>query len=173
MISPFEPLSEVPLKWLTYKIVFLLALSSGERKDEINVCIHSSISSRRNCSEVTLSPLPTFLAKNQLPSEGRDSIEPVVIPALTTILDNLLKTELIKDRLICPVRALRIYLEKTKSLRKGKAFLFVSLREGYSKDTSRITISLWISQTIHTSYQLADMVDQQVAILKWQFRIKV
>ena len=28
---PFEPLSEAPLKWLTYKTVFLLALASGKR----------------------------------------------------------------------------------------------------------------------------------------------
>ena len=47
-------------------------------------------------------------------------------------------------------------------MRKGKALLFVSLREGYSKDISRITISQWIKHTIHTRYQSSDMTDQQV-----------
>ena len=45
---PFEPLSEAPLKWLTYKTVFLLALASGKRRSEIHAWTHSSISSRRN-----------------------------------------------------------------------------------------------------------------------------
>ena len=61
---PFEPLSEAPLKWLTYKTVFLLALASGKRRSEIHAWTHSSVSSRRNWSEVTVSPSPAFLAKN-------------------------------------------------------------------------------------------------------------
>ena len=155
---PFEPLSEAPLKWLTYKTVFLLALASGKRRSEIHAWTHSSVSSRRNWSEVTVSPSPAFLAKNQLASDGPDSIKPVVIPALTTMLDS----SLVEDKSLCPVRALKVYLDKTKSMRKGKALLFVSLREGYSKDISRITISQWIKHTIHTCYQSSDMTDQQV-----------
>ena len=156
--SPFEPLSEAPLKWLTYKTVFLLALASGKRRSEIHAWTHSSVSSRRNWSEVTVSPSPAFLAKNQLASDGPDSIKPVVIPALTTMLDS----SLVEDKSLCPVRALKVYLDKTKSVRKGKALLFVSLREDYSKDITRITISQWIKQTIHTCYQSSDMTDQQV-----------
>ena len=155
---PFKPLSEAPLKWLTYKTVFLLALASGKRRSEIHAWTHSSVSSRRNWSEVTVAPSPAFLAKNQLASDGPDSIKPVVIPALTTMLDS----SLMEDKSLCPVRALKVYLDKTKSMRKGKALLFVSLREGYSKDISRITISQWIKHTIHTCYQSSDMTDQQV-----------
>ena len=51
----FEPSSEAPLKWLTYKTVFLLALTSGKRRSEIHAWTHSSVSSRRNWSEVTFS----------------------------------------------------------------------------------------------------------------------
>ena len=152
----FEPLSEAPLKWLTYKTVFLLALASGKRRSEIHAWTHSSVSSRRNWSEVTVSP--AFLAKNQLASDGPDSIKPVVIPALTTMLDS----SLVEDKSLCPVRALKVYLQKTKSMRKGKALLFVSLREGYSKDITRITISQWIKHTIQTCYQSSDTADQQV-----------
>ena len=155
---PFEPLSEAPLKWLTYKTVFLLALASGKRRSEIHAWTHSSVSSRRNWSEVTVSPSPAFLAKNQLASDGPDSIKPVVIPALTIMLDS----SLVEDKSLCPVRALKVYLEKTKSMRKGKALLFVSLREGYSKDITRITISQWIKHTIQTCYQSSDTADQQV-----------
>ena len=55
-----------------------------------------------------------------------------------------------------------MYLDKTKSMRKGKALLFVSFRESYSKDITRTTISQWIKQTIHTCYQFSDVTDQQV-----------
>ena len=64
----------------------------------------------------------------------------------------MLDSSLVEDKSLCPVRALKVYLDKTKSMRKGKALLFVSLREGYSKDITRITISQWIKQTIHTCY---------------------
>ena len=110
---PFEPLSEAPFKWLTYKTVLLLALASGKRRSEIHSWTHSSVSSRRNWSEVTVSP-PAFLAKNQLASDGPDSIKPVVIPALTTMLDS----SLVENKSLCPVRALKVYLDKTKSMRK-------------------------------------------------------
>ena len=132
--------------------VFLLALASGKRTSEMHAW-----TSRRNWSEVTVSP-PAFLAKNQWALDGPDSIKPVVIPALTTMLDS----SLVGDKSLCPVRALKVYLDKTKSMRKGKALLFVSLREGYSKNITRITISQWIKQTIHTCYQFSDMTDQQV-----------
>ena len=154
---PFEPLSEAPLKWLTYKTVSLLALASGKRS-EIHAWTPSSVSSRRNWSEATVSPSPAFLAKNQLASDGPDSIKPVVIQALTTMLDS----SLVEDKSLCPVRAFKVYLDRTKSMREGKALLFVSLREGYSKDITGITISQWIKQTIHTCYQSSDMTDQQV-----------
>ena len=137
---------------------FPAGFSLRKRRSEIHAWTRSSDSSRRNWSEVTVSPSPAFLAKNQLASDGPDSIKPVVIPALTTMLDS----SLAEDKSLCPVRALKVYLDKTKSMRKGKALLFVSPREGYSKDISRITISQWIKHTIHTCYQSSDMTDQQV-----------
>ena len=43
---------------------------------------------------------------------------PVVIPALAPMLDKSLQ----EDKTLCPVRALRYYLDRTKDLRKGKDF---------------------------------------------------
>ena len=48
-----------------------------------------------------------FIAKNQLAREGSQSVSPVTIPALTTIVDRRFK----EDRTLCPVRALRYYLD--------------------------------------------------------------
>ena len=160
--APFEPLQEASMKWLTYKTVFLLSLASGKRRSEIHAWTHSSVSSRRDWSQVTLAPSPNFLAKNQLASEGPESIKPVIIPALSNILDH----SLVEDMSLCPVRALRIYLDRTKTLRKDKHLLFLSLREGYTRDISRVTISQWLKQTILFCYEHSDQEDRQVSQVK-------
>ena len=51
----------------------------------------------------------THPALYQLAKEGPDSVAPVVIPALAPSLDRSLKG----DRSLCPVRALRYYLDRT------------------------------------------------------------
>ena len=59
-----------------------------------------------------------FLAKNQLPSRAPDSI---TIPKLSNFCrksDNF-------NRMLCLVRAVKIYLNKTKSLRKHRKRLFI------------------------------------------------
>ena len=56
---------------------------------------------------VALFPSSDFIAKNQLAREGSQSVSPVTIPALTTIVDRQFK----EDRTLCPVRALRYYLD--------------------------------------------------------------
>ena len=148
---PFEPLAKADLKILTFKTVFLLALASGKRRSEIHAWTFDSFSRKRDWSEVTFLPSTAFIAKNQLAS-GPLAIQPVVIPALKPTLD----PSLVQDKSLCPVRSLRYYLDKTKDLRKGKNLLFVAIKEGYSKDISKATISSWIKQSIILAYQKSD-----------------
>ena len=105
----FEPLREASLKHLTFKTVFLLALGSGKRRSEIHAWQHKNIRHQSDWSKVSLFPSPSFLSKNQLAREGPESVAPVVIPALAPTLDRSLKS----DRSLCPVRALRYYLDRT------------------------------------------------------------
>ena len=60
---------------------------------------------------------------------GSFDFQPVVIPALKPSLDYAL----VPDKFLCPVRALRGYLDKSKDLRKGRKILFVAIKKGYSK----------------------------------------
>ena len=101
--APFEPIKEVSLKHLTFKAVFLLALGSGKRRSEIHAWQNKNIRHQSDWSKVSLYPSPSFLSKNQLAKEGPDSVAPVVIPVLAPTL----------DRSLCPVRALRYYLDRT------------------------------------------------------------
>ena len=93
---------------------------------------------------MSLYPSPSFLSKNQLAKEGPESVAPVVIPALAPTLDTFLKS----DRSLCPVRALRYYLDRTSDLRQNKELVFVSFKKGFDKDISPATISSWIKQTV-------------------------
>ena len=150
--APFEPLKEASLKHLTFKTVFLLALGSGKRRSEIHAWQHKNIRHQSDWSKVSLFPSPSFLSKNQLAKEGPGSVAPVVIPALAPTLDRSLKS----DRSLCPVRALRYYLDRTSDIRQDKQLVFVSFKKGFDKDISPATISSWIKQTVILCYELSD-----------------
>ena len=150
--APFEPLREASLKHMTFKTVFLLALGSGKRRSEIHAWQHKNIRHQSDWSKVSLFPSPSFLSKNQLAKEGPESVAPVVIPALAPTLDKSLKS----DRSLCPVRALRYYLDRTSDLRQHKELVFVSFKKGFDKDISPATISSWIKQTVILCYELSD-----------------
>ena len=150
--APFEPLKEASLKHLTFKTVFLLALGSGKRRSEIHAWLHKNIRHQADWSKVSLHPSPSFLSKNQLATEGPDSVAPVVIPALAPTLDKSLKG----DRSLCPVRALCYYLDRTSDLRQSKELVFVSFKKGFDKDISPATVSSWIKQTVILCYELSD-----------------
>ena len=74
-----SPIKEAYLKHLTFKTVFLLALDPGKKSD-----------TRQTSQGVSL-PL-TQLSFNKSPGQkGSRLYAPVVIPALTQLLDKLLK----------------------------------------------------------------------------------
>ena len=111
--ATFEPMKDTDLKHLTLKTAFLLALASGKRRSEIHAWVANKVSNLGQWEKVALFPCSDFIAKNQLAREGSQSVSPVTIPALTTIVDRQFK----EDRTLCPVRALRYYLDRTKDLR--------------------------------------------------------
>ena len=85
--APFEPMKDTDLKHLTLKTAFLLALASGKRRSEIHAWVAHKVSNLGQWEEVALFPSSDFIAKNLLAREGSQSVSPVTIPALTTIVD--------------------------------------------------------------------------------------
>ena len=85
--APFEPMKDTDLKHLTLKTAFLLALASGKRRSEIHAWVANKVSNLGQWEKVALFPSSDFIAKNQLAREGSQSVSPVTIPALTTIVD--------------------------------------------------------------------------------------
>ena len=125
---------------LTFKTFFLLALGSGKRRSEIHVWQNRNIRHQSNWSKVSLYPSPSFLSQESGGQRGsRQCVAPGVITALAPTLDRSLKS----DRSLCPVRALRYYVDRTSDLRQNKV-VFVSFTKGFDKDISPATISSWI-----------------------------
>ena len=126
-------------------------LASGRRGSEVHALSgHSSdIAFERNGS-VSLQFLPEFLAKNQSPG----SLSPVIIiPALTSILcdDD-------EDRFLCPVRALKQYLKRTRPFRgESHRRLFISYNPEYNSDISLQSLSRWIMEVIKSAYVDTDI----------------
>ena len=150
--APFEPMKDSDLKHLTLKTAFLLALASGKRRSEIHAWVANKVANLGQWEKVALFPSSDFIAKNQLAREGSQSVSPVTIPALTTIVDRQFK----EDRTLCPVRALRFYLDRTKDLRGSRSLLFISFKKGHTPDIRPATLSSWLKQTILLCYKQAD-----------------
>ena len=81
-------------------------------------------------------------------------MSPVTIPALTTI------------SILCPVRALRYYLDRTKDLRGSQSLLFISFKKGHTSDIRPATLSSWFKQTILLCYKQADQQSLDLAHVK-------
>ena len=146
MKHPYEPMAHCDLKRLTLKTVFLLAVATAQRRSELHaLSLKKVLFSEAGAS---LGTMPNFMAKNQRQST---TSPPVVIPSLSRTVSGDLP-----DRTLCPVRALKFYIDRTKSpsFRQGRERLFVSYKEGHTGDIAAATISRWIVETIRTSYCL-------------------
>jgi hypothetical protein len=132
-------MNRASLKYITLKTVFLVALVTAQRtRSELHALSFEKISFNKERGEVQLPSVPGFLAKNQVPNTSR---RPVIIPSLSATVDKTFP-----DRTFCPVRALKFYIDRTRSptVRRGRQRLFLSCTEGYSKEIAPATISRWI-----------------------------
>ena len=149
--DPFEPLDKAEIKYLTYKTVFLLALATGKRRGEIHAMRRDTVQRQEHWQSVTIFPDASFVAKTQIGCQGGQALQGVTIQSLK----DFLSTGMEEDAKLCPVRALRIYLERTDKYRSGRTRLFLSLQKGRRKDISKATISWWLKSTIILCYEQA------------------
>ena len=124
--SPFEPMKDTDLKHLTLNTAFLLVLASGKHRSEIHAWVANKVSNLGQWEKVALFSSSDFIAKNQIAREGSQSVSPVSVPALTTIVDRQFK----EDRTLCPVQALR-----------SPPPLFISFKKGHTSDIRPATVA--------------------------------
>ena len=143
--APFEPLDKASLFYLSVKTVFLVTLAMARRVSEVHAFSIDSDHLRFSNLDgsLILRTQVGFLAKDQLPSRAPDSI---TIPKLSNFCrksDNF-------NRMLCPVRAVKIYLNKTKSLRKHRKRLFIPIQG--DQDLAKSTLSGWVRYAIRHAY---------------------
>ena len=146
--APFEPLETVDIKFLTMKTVFLISLASGRRCSDLRAMSFSRLKWRRSDGAAILNLLLDYLPKNLRSTDDPSTMAPIVIPSLAEYAGPDLPEEILN----CPVRALKIYLNRTKDLRGHKQLLFVAT-VNLEREISVSTISGWISSCISLSYK--------------------
>ena len=143
--EPFEPLNKASLKHLSMKTAFLLTMATAKRISEIHAFAIDEQHLRFSSVDgsLTLRTQPGFLAKNQLPSKAPDSVK---VPRLS----NFCRSNDFNLKL-CPIRAIKIYLKRTKSIRGSRNRLFIPTKGDH--DINKSTISTWIKRTIQMAYK--------------------
>ena len=150
MKPPHEPMMEATMADITRKTAFLLTLATAKRNSEV-WAFNADIKFGQNYSNATLSFLPMFMAKTMVPGRPETYYAPVTIPALAPTLGRDMS-----DRFLCPVRALRIYLDKKHNgndpSNKYKRLLRAH-DPSHKKDISKSTVSGWVKSLIIEAYR--------------------
>lgn len=142
--APFEPIFTADLKWVTLKTVFLIALASAKRVSELQG-LSGDVSHAEDWSSISLTFAVDFLAKTEVPSTYLDQDRSFSLPALSSVASDA------EDLKLCPVRALRAYLVRTRNRRPPNSRLFLPL-SGDRPAVSKNTISFWIRTVIKRAY---------------------
>ena len=132
---PFEPLSSCSLRDLSRKVLFLVSLATARRVGELHA-VPSSVSFLGG--DIFLSYLPEFRAKSE------SAVNPLSRYFRVRSLRDFVG-DLPDKLLLCPVRALQIYLNRTSSLPPRLQSLFVSPCSP-SCPLSRNALSFFLSQ---------------------------
>ena len=127
--------------------LFLLALASAKRIGELHALSYR-VSHTRDWGEVSFAFVTGFVAKTQDPSSLAPRFEGFTVPALTNARKNR------NGRLLCPVRAVKVYLDRTAPHRPRCERLFVTAGRS-KKEISKTTVSFWLRKTISRAYELS------------------
>jgi len=136
--GPFEPMASAHPKCITYKLAFLLAITTARRVSDLS---HLAIGSHCRVHVDAITFMPTALAKADDPSHF---MEPIVVPAFH------------HDDRLCVVRTLKYYLALTEDRRDGRAPLTLlrCLVKPFDPASPQ-TISKWVVRLIQLCYEVS------------------
>lgn len=140
----FEPLESTEMKYLSWKVVMLLALVSARRVSDLSAlsCKSPYLVFHNNRAELRtkLGFLPKVVSSFHIN-------QPIVVP--------MLEENSPSARSLDVVRALKIYVERTATVRKTDALfiLYDAVRPGWP--ASKQTLARWIRLTIQQAYVAA------------------
>ncbi len=114
-MTPFEPLESAPIRFLTLKMFFLMAITSLKRIGDLQALSisPSCLDFAPGLVKVILHPHPNYLPKVPFSTMNPVVLEAFCPPPFTT-------PEQERLHLLCPVRALQIYVHRTSQWRKSE-----------------------------------------------------
>ena len=134
-------------RFLAQKTLFLLALASVKRIGELHALSYR-VSHTRNWGEVSFSFVTGFVAMTQDSSSLAPRFEGFSVPALPNTRNNR------NGRLLCPVRAVRVYLDRTAPHCPRCERFFVTAGRS-KKEIAKTTVSFWLRKTVSRAYELS------------------
>lgn len=150
MGPPFEPLHSAPLKFLSWKTAFLVAITSARRVGEIQALSCKAPYLTFHATRVVLRTHPSFMPK--VPSDfhlNEPLVLPVFFPSPSSPAERTLHS-------LDVARALKFYVDRTKCFRKTSQ-LFVNFGPvNQGKALSKASISRWLSGCIMYCHRLAN-----------------
>ncbi len=137
---PFEPLESAPVRIMTIKVILLLALASFKRVEDLQ-----ARSVNESCTEFApglvkafLRPRPIYVPKVLSTSfRSQEVVLQASSPSSSSEADDL--------HLLCPVRALKRYVDRSSQWRKSLQILMCFGGGRKELATSKHTISHWVS----------------------------
>ncbi len=154
MTAPFEPLESASEQILTLKVTLLLALTSLKRVGDLQ-----AFSVSETCMDfapglvkVTLLPRPGYI-----PKVLSTSFQSQVVTLHSFHPPPFASSEDERLHLLCPVRALKLYVDHSKGWRKSPQLLvcFGAGRRGLA--TSKQRISHWVRDAISLAYEARNL----------------
>ena len=141
--GPFQPLESVSLQWMLHKVAFLLAIASAKMVGELQApSVHESCCRfLLGNTGVVLRPNPVFLPKVLTNFHLNHSVK----------LRSLRPSQ--EESALCPVRALKIYIQRTATLRRTDQ-LFICFRpQCLGEPVSKARLSHWVVEAIQQAYR--------------------
>ncbi len=146
---PFEPLTSVGLKELSLKTTLLLALASAKRIGDLHAFSVDSYCIRfgpGDCS-VTLRPRMGYVPKSL---STPFKTQTVSLSALSS--ESTASREADAQTSVCPVRALRIYIDRSASFRQSDQLFVCYGGCARGRAVSKQRLSHWIVDAITAAY---------------------
>ena len=146
--TPFEPLESEPDRLLTLKMVFLMAITSLKRIGDLR-----ALSVSPSCLDFAPGLVKAILHPhpNYLPKVPFSNMHPVVLEAFCP--PPFTASEQEKLHLLCPVRALRIYVHRTCQWRRSEQLFICYGGRNRGAAATTQTMSHWVRDAIALSYE--------------------
>ncbi len=152
--APFEPLESASERILTLKVTLLLALTSLKRVGDVQAFSVSEMCMdfAPGLVKVTLRPRPGYI-----PKVLSTSFQSQVVTLHSFHPPPFASSEDERLHMLCPVRALKLYVDRSKVWRKSSQLLvcFDAGRRGLA--TSKQRISHWVRDAISLAYEARNL----------------